>query len=1080
VGAHQGDGSLANPWDLETAFLQPASVLPGDTIYLRGGTYVNTWHTNARGDDCIFMSYLTGTAAAPIKVMSYPGEWARIDGGYIGSRVCMDTFDIHGAYTWYQNIEILDSNPTRNDSSTDTWTISSGKNAGINIAAGFPTANNPGVKVINCVIHDTSQGIDLWRGGAGDELHGNLIYYNGWEGADRAHGHGIYTQNDSNIQDLITDNFVFDQFEYGIHAYAGGGNIIRNYDVLRNISFNNGSIRGAGQNTNDIIIAGGTPNYKGNINVQENCCYTPNGTYGGGVTIGASWDGDTASPWGGYNLNLTLKNNHFIGGYAAENVYFWNTIQCSGNVVLTNPTNDLFTVLLCWGANQSPSNYSWDYNTYYAQAPYFKGFVSSGGTVQTSFSQWQGTTGLDAHSTCSTAAPTGSYVQIRKNLYDSGRANIAIYNWTGQPSVNVDLSSLSIANGSTYTIRDAQNYFAASPVTGTYTGALVPIFTAQANGSPLPIQPAIGNVTIPAKHTPEAFGAFVITFTSGPPTHQAPVVSAGAAQTIHLPVNSVSLAGTVSDDGIAPAGAITTTWSQVSGPGSVTFASVNALSTTATFSATGTYVLQLSANDTALTGTGNVQIIVAPAIPNAAPVVNAGPNQTISLPATSASLAGTVSDDGLPLGAAVTSTWSMLSGPGAVTFANANAPATTATFSTLGTYVLQLSAGDTALSAAATMQVVVQPHSALVMGLHLPFDEGSGTTTADTSGNNRNGTLAGGVTWISGKLGQALQFDGATGQVTAPNFTLTPQFTVAFWFKATNPPDGYHYMFSWGPVSTVNSINVWFYENGGPATTWLRTDIQDATGADQTNFSDVKDANLVDGQWHLYCATVASGVGLTVYVDGNSRITVPAVVVNSIVPNTQVFIGGRSDNNANRHFTGGIDDVRIYSQALAATDVTALYTGGPANVAPTAGASAAYPKVMIPNGLSLTGTISDDGLPNPPAACTAAWSLVSGPGTVTFGNAASASTTATFSTAGTYVLQLTASDSVLTATSNVTVTALAPGDFNGDGRVDGVDFLNWQSHYPTASGATCDHGDANGDGKVDGVDFLVWQSHYHG
>jgi hypothetical protein len=136
---------------------------------------------------------------------------------------------------------------------------------------------------------------------------------------------------------------------------------------------------------------------------------------------------------------------------------------------------------------------------------------------------------------------------------------------------------------------------------------------------------------------------------------------------------------------------------------------------------------------------------------------------------------------------------------------------------------------------------------------------------------------------------------------------------------------------------------------------------------------------------------------------------------------------------------------------------------------------------MIPNALTLAGTISDDTQPSPPAVCMAAWSKVSGPGTVTFGNSSSASTTATFSTAGTYVLQLTASDSVLTATSNVTVTALAPGDFNGDGRVDGVDFLIWQSHYPNfVGGATPDGGDANGDGKVDGGDFLIWQSHYQG
>jgi hypothetical protein len=166
------------------------------------------------------------------------------------------------------------------------------------------------------------------------------------------------------------------------------------------------------------------------------------------------------------------------------------------------------------------------------------------------------------------------------------------------------------------------------------------------------------------------------------------------------------------------------------------------------------------------------------------------------------------------------------------------------------------------------------------------------------------------------------------------------------------------------------------------------------------------------------------------------------------------------------------------TQSVAAiTNVSVVKVPEPVNQPPLvdAGADAT---VMMPNGVMLAGAVSDDNLPN--GTCTAAWSMVSGPGTVAFANPAAASTTATFSTAGTYMLQLTASDSVLTGTSNVTVTVLAPADFNGDGKVDGVDFLIWQSHYPTASGATPDGGDANGDGKVDGVDFLIWQANYHG
>jgi hypothetical protein len=60
---------------------------------------------------------------------------------------------------------------------------------------------------------------------------------------------------------------------------------------------------------------------------------------------------------------------------------------------------------------------------------------------------------------------------------------------------------------------------------------------------------------------------------------------------------------------------------------------------------------------------------------------------------------------------------------------------------------------------------------------------------------------------------------------------------------------------------------------------------------------------------------------------------------------------------------------------------------------------------------------------------------------------------------------------------NAVVTAHA-GDFDGDGDVDGADFVAWQTHFPTATGATLADGDADGDGDVDGADFVVWQTNF--
>jgi hypothetical protein len=91
------------------------------------------------------------------------------------------------------------------------------------------------------------------------------------------------------------------------------------------------------------------------------------------------------------------------------------------------------------------------------------------------------------------------------------------------------------------------------------------------------------------------------------------------------------------------------------------------------------------------------------------------------------------------------------------------------------------------------------------------------------------------------------------------------------------------------------------------------------------------------------------------------------------------------------------------------------------NTAPTVEAGTNQ-TITLPAAASLNATVTDDGLPNPPAAVTVTWSKVSGPGTVTFADASAVDTTATFSVAGTYVLQLQASDSLLSATDTVTIT----------------------------------------------------------
>src|SRR5262249_21879828 len=144
---------------------------------------------------------------------------------------------------------------------------------------------------------------------------------------------------------------------------------------------------------------------------------------------------------------------------------------------------------------------------------------------------------------------------------------------------------------------------------------------------------------------------------------------------------TVELLGSVSDDGLPNGTTLAASWSKVSGPGNVTFLDPHSPNTSVTFAAPGVYVLRLSATDSEFSASDDVTVSVSEF--NQAPIVNAGLDQLITLPAC-APLAGTATDDGLPTGSTLTYRWIKVSGPGAVNFGDASALTTGACFGAAG------------------------------------------------------------------------------------------------------------------------------------------------------------------------------------------------------------------------------------------------------------------------------------------------------------------------------------------------------------------------------------------------------------
>jgi hypothetical protein len=192
------------------------------------------------------------------------------------------------------------------------------------------------------------------------------------------------------------------------------------------------------------------------------------------------------------------------------------------------------------------------------------------------------------------------------------------------------------------------------------------------------------------------------------PYNQPPFVDAGHDLTVTLPSQG-QLTGTVLDDGLPlPPGAVSVQWSQRSGPGAVTFHDAASISPRAAFPTPGTYVLGVTASDGALSASDSVTVTVLP-VPNQPPVVDAGPDQSFMFPL-GADLDGTVTDDGRPSPpGALTTIWTLVSGPGTVTFQNPGATDTHVDFGAPGSYLLRLSASDGALTTSDLMQIVVQP-----------------------------------------------------------------------------------------------------------------------------------------------------------------------------------------------------------------------------------------------------------------------------------------------------------------------------------------------------------------------------------
>jgi len=231
------------------------------------------------------------------------------------------------------------------------------------------------------------------------------------------------------------------------------------------------------------------------------------------------------------------------------------------------------------------------------------------------------------------------------------------------------------------------------------------------------------------------------------------------------------------------------------------------------------------------------------------------------------------------------------------------------------------------------------------------FNEGSGDTASDSSGNDHHGTLLGTPEWVAGPdgFGGALSFHpdkciGVDCGVFDPT-NGTGQFTIALWAYWDGTGTFQHFITKsagWGADTMMFQVELW-----GAHTSAQYTDRVGITyqGAGSVEFSIMPKNEWVHLTWTF------DGTDLTLFLNGVDEVGPKPFSIGPDV-DAQLEIGYNSNRPelSERTFHGFLDEVRIYDKALTADEIQIVMVGGegfPNAYAPDPAEGALYPDTWV-------------------------------------------------------------------------------------------------------------------------------------
>ncbi|MFH1883165.1 MAG: LamG domain-containing protein [Planctomycetota bacterium] len=228
------------------------------------------------------------------------------------------------------------------------------------------------------------------------------------------------------------------------------------------------------------------------------------------------------------------------------------------------------------------------------------------------------------------------------------------------------------------------------------------------------------------------------------------------------------------------------------------------------------------------------------------------------------------------------------------------------------------------------------------------FNEGSGDTANDSSGNGHDGTLLGNPEWAIGPpgFGGAIAFHpdkciGVDTGIFDPT-NGTGQFTVALWAFWDGTGTFQHFITKsagWGADTMMFQVELWGAHTNATYT--------DRVGISYQAAGSVEFSVMPKNEW-VHLTWTFDGTDLTLYLNGVDEVGPKPFSIGPDV-DAPVYIGV-SHPDEGRTFHGSLDEVRIYDKALTADEIQVVMQGGegfPNAFAPNPADGELYPDTWV-------------------------------------------------------------------------------------------------------------------------------------